>query len=110
MLLLTVAPSLSGTALAERQFPASARYGELQAFQYPQARIGGKTLRLGPGARIHGEQNLIIMPGAVPSKADVLYRVDLNGDVLEMWLLTPEEAAVAKRMAGKSTAPATAPR
>jgi hypothetical protein len=76
--------------------PPNAVYGELKAFQYPLAKIGERTLRLSPGARIFNTQNLIVQPTAVPQQASVMYRLDINGDIGEIWLLTPEEAAAAR--------------
>ena len=77
--------------------PGDARYGELKAFQHPQARIGDKVLRLAPGAKLYNTQNLIIMPVGMPQQASVLYRQDTSGDIIELWLLTPAEAAAAKK-------------
>ena len=101
---LFVALSLAlGAASAQQQrpvaLPANATYGELKAFQYPQAQIDKRILRLAPGARLYDTRNLIITPNMVPSRAQVLYRLDINGQVSQMWLLSAEEAAAAKRRA-----------
>jgi len=82
------------------QLPPDARYGELKAFAYPRAQIGKDTLHLAPGAKIFNTQNLIIMPAAMPAAAQVLYKLDMQGQVAQLWLLTPQEAAEAKKMAG----------
>jgi len=79
------------------QLPADARYGEMKAFTYPEATIGKLSLRLSPGARIYNTQNLIVMPATVAAPAQVLYKLDMQGQVSQMWLLTPEEAAAAKK-------------
>src|SRR5687767_4067802 len=81
--------------------PANATYGEMQAFRYPEAQIGKKVIRLAPGARVYDTQNLIIQPGSVPYQARVLYRLDVQGQIAHMWLLTADEAAAAKRRAAK---------
>ncbi len=44
------------------------------------------------GARIYSERNLIIMPGTVPAKASVLFKIDMNGQISRVWILTDEEA------------------
>jgi hypothetical protein len=96
---------IGGAARAQgRQvmLPSNAVYGELKAFQHPMARIGDRTLRLSPGARIFDTQNLIVQPGAVPQQASVMYRLDANGDISEIWLLTPEEAAAARQRKAQS--------
>ena len=80
------------------QLPAGGQYGEMCAFDYPQAQVGKDTLRLAPGARIYDRSNLIVMPAAVPrSGGPVLYKLDIHGQIAQMWLLTPEEAAAAKK-------------
>lgn len=99
--LLSAAFALHAQQQRPAQPPADARYGELKNFDYPRAQIGKETLRLAPGARVFDTQNLIIMPGMVPATASVLYRVDREGQVSEMWLLTAEEAAEAKKRASR---------
>lgn len=65
----------------------------MTAHEYPNYRIGTTSYRLAPGGRIFNEQNLIIMPAALPKKkAEIMYRVDYQGQLSEIWLLTREEA------------------
>ena len=71
--------------------------GKLTAFTYPYASIGGKALRMSPGAKIYNEQNLIIMPAAMRQQAKVLYRLDNAGFLSAIWLLTEHEAAAFER-------------
>ena len=105
LVMLLLAAGLQWVALAawgQKQprpvpLPGDAHYGELKAFQHPQARIGDKVLRLAPGAKLYNTQNLIIMPVSMPQQASVLYRQDTSGDIIELWLLTPAEAAAAKK-------------
>jgi hypothetical protein len=47
------------------------------------------------GSKIYNEQNLIIMPNTAPSSAAILYKVDINGEISQIWILTPEEAKAA---------------
>jgi hypothetical protein len=35
------------------------------------------------------------MPNTAPSSAAVLYKVDTNGEISQIWILTPEEAKAA---------------
>jgi hypothetical protein len=102
LLVLAVALHLAAGAASAQQprpvpLPADARYGELKAFQHPEAKIGDKALRLAPGAKVYNTQNLIIMPVAMPQQAKVLYRLDTGGEIIELWLLTPAEAEAAKK-------------
>lgn len=79
--------------LADRNFPPRAARGEMKAFQYPYVKIGSRTLRLSPGSRIFNEQNMIVMPVSVQAqKAQVMYSIDMNGDLDDLWLLTAQEA------------------
>jgi hypothetical protein len=93
LLLAQLAP---GPAAAQQTrpvaLPANATYGEMKAFRYPEAQIDKRMLRLAPGARVYNTQNLILMPGSVPSQAPVLYRLDIQGQIAQMWLLTADEA------------------
>lgn len=86
-----------GAVSAARNLPKDARFGKLTAFTYPYASIGGKALRMSPGAKIYNEQNLIIMPAAMRQRAKVLYRLDNAGSLSAIWLLTEHEAAAFER-------------
>jgi hypothetical protein len=94
VLALTTSPD---EGFAARNLPRDARFGKLTAFTYPYASIGGKTLRMSPGAKIYNEQNLIIMPAAMRQQAKVLYRLDTAGSLSAIWLLTEHEAAPYER-------------
>ena len=52
---------------------------------------------MGPGARIYNRQNLIIMPAAMPPRANVLFKLDTAGHLSGVWLLTAQEAARYKK-------------
>ncbi|HUL41838.1 MAG TPA: hypothetical protein VLV32_08030 [Burkholderiales bacterium] len=80
-------------ALAGRLLPQNGVLGELTASSYPYVIIGDKKLHLAPGSLIFDQNNRIILPNYLPRKATVLYSVDSNGDLHEMWILTPEEVA-----------------
>jgi len=80
-------------AQAARDFPQDARRGTLTAHEYPNYRIGTASYRLSPAGRIYNEQNLIIMPVSLPArKAEIMYRLDYQGYLSAIWLLTREEA------------------
>jgi hypothetical protein len=79
-------------AMADRAFPPHAQRGEMKAFAYPHMKIGDKTLRMAAGGRIYNEQNMIIMPASLQKQtAQIVYTVDINGQLGAVWLLTPEE-------------------
>jgi hypothetical protein len=73
--------------------PQSLR-GELQVVATPEALLNGQGVRLAPGARIHGQDNMLVMSGrAAGQKLAVNYTADTYGLVMEVWILRPEEIA-----------------
>jgi hypothetical protein len=92
VLALGVALSVGAAlAAAARSLPGDAKFAEDAEFSYPYVKAGKQTLHLAAGARIYNERNLIIMPAAVPAKANVLFKTDINGDISRVWILTDEE-------------------
>lgn len=92
--LAVLALAVPALALAQftRQFPATALRGELQLVAPPEALLNGQAVRLAPGARIRGGDNLLVMSGAiVGKKAPVIYTIDSYGLVMEVWLLRDDE-------------------
>ncbi len=79
-------------AIAQQQLPQDAKFVAKAQFNYPFVKLSKQILRLAVGGKIYNEQNLIIMPNTAPSTADVAYRVDTNGEISQIWILTPEES------------------
>jgi len=97
VLAATAALVLSAPAAAQlqRNFPANALRGVLQASQPPEVLLNGRPARLAPGARIRAENNLLIVSGALPGDRHVVhYTLDLYGQIHELWLLTDAERAI----------------
>lgn len=88
--------ALQPWAVAGRILPRNAMLGELTATSYPFVTIGDKQFHLAPGTRIFDQNNRIILPVSMPARAIVLYKIDSNGDLINMWLLTPDELATIK--------------
>ncbi len=86
----------TGAGFAARSLPSDAQFAEDAQFSYPYVKAGKDTLRLAASARIYSEHNLIIMPAAVPSKASVLFKTDINGEISRVWILTDDEAQAFK--------------
>jgi hypothetical protein len=84
---------------AARDFPENARRGTITEHQYPFYKIGASTYRMAAGGRIYNQQNLIIMPASFYGKAEIMYRLDMRGELSAIWLLTGEEAARYKKPA-----------
>jgi hypothetical protein len=90
---LSVALSVGGAvALAARSLPSDATFAGEAEFKYPYVKANKQVLRMAVGVRIYNERNLIVMPATVPAKANVLYKIDINGDVSRVWILTDAEA------------------
>jgi hypothetical protein len=56
--------------------------------------VDDKAMQLAAGATVRNQQNLIIVPMSIPREgAWADYMLDRNGQVLRVWLLTPDELA-----------------
>ena len=76
-----------------RNFPKQALRGNLVMTAPPLVELDGKAEKLAPGARIRGPQNLIVLPGSLRGQRFVVnYVRELNGQLHEVWILTPREA------------------
>mgnify|MGYP006888938401 FL=1 len=88
-----VAP-FAATAQVARPFPADALRAELQVLTAPEVLIAGKAARLAPGARIRGENNLLLMPGELAgARLLVHYTQEGDGLVQDIWVLNAAERA-----------------
>ncbi len=81
------------TAHAGRFLPQNVQVGQINGHHYPEVKIGGKTYRLAPGARIYDTFNRFILPTQLPQSAKVFYQLDPGGLLIQLWLPTPEEEA-----------------
>jgi hypothetical protein len=86
---------LAVQAQAHRHFPANALRGELLFGTPPEAVLNGQPIRLAPGARIRGENNLLVMSGALAGGKFVVHytKEDISGLVMDVWILNPAERA-----------------
>ena len=81
-------------AAQSRPFPATALRGELVVTAPPEVALNRQPARLAPGARIRDGQNRILLSGqVVGQKLLVNYTRDLQGQLLDVWVLNAEEAA-----------------
>jgi hypothetical protein len=88
------AQTLVAQAASPRSFPATALRGDLRITQPPQAVLNGQAVRLAPGARIRGVDNMMQLSGSlVNQRLLVHYTVDISGQLRDVWVLTPAEAA-----------------
>ena len=93
-LLLACALALPAAVQAQRTFTNKALRGEVVFGTPPEVKLNGKPARLAPGARVRDADNLIQLPVTlVGRKAVVNYTLELEGQLLDVWILTPQEAA-----------------
>ena len=89
-----VVATMPAAAQAPRNFPATALRGEITITQPPELALNGQLGRLAPGARIRGQNNLLLLSGAlVGQRLLVHYTRDSSGNLLDVWVLTPAELA-----------------
>ena len=85
---------MPAAAQVQRNFPPNALRGELIVGELPEVAVNGVQGSLAPGARIRGQNNMLQMSGSlVGAKLLVHYTLDTAGQVKDIWILTPEEAA-----------------
>jgi hypothetical protein len=85
---------LAAPAAAQlRTVPADARRGVIVHLQDMIVRIDQSTARLAPGVQIRDIHNRLLLPAAIPPGSIVKYRVDAQGLVSHVWILSVREAA-----------------
>jgi len=78
----------------QRNFPQNALRGTILFGNPPAIQLNGDATSMAAGYRIHGPDNLIVMSSQlVGFKGAVDYTTDVQGQVSEVWLLTPAESA-----------------
>ncbi len=87
--------SLSATAQAQgitRQFPANIKRGVMTVTAPPEVLINGTVMRLSPGVRIRGPNNLLLMSAAlIGQRYSVNYVLEQQDLVRDVWILTQAE-------------------
>ncbi len=96
LLILLIALLAAPAAAQLRTIPQDAQRGEIRHVQASTVELNGRTVQLAPGAQIRDTSNRIIVPTALPAGALVKFRADAMGQIREVWLLTPQEAAQAQ--------------
>jgi len=82
-------------ARAERGFPLKTERAEMKFIELPDVLLNGKPERLAHAVRVRDERNAIVMPGVVNGRTAVVnYLRDARGQVREVWILSPQEAAL----------------
>jgi hypothetical protein len=86
--------SATSIAQVQRAFPQNALRGSLVVDNPPQITMNAQDARMGPGARIFGQDNMLRMSASlVGQKLLVHYTVDTQGLIKDVWILTAGEVA-----------------
>jgi len=93
-LLIGAASIAQAQDLPMRRFPQTALRGVITFGEPPVVLLNDDWVRLSPGARIRGTNNLLVLSGTlVGVKAAVNYTLDNAGQLKDVWLLRNEETA-----------------
>ena len=95
------------SAQVNRIIPIEAVPGLFKPAIFPEAFMNGQPVRLGAGARIYDEQNMIRMPASLSGNYRVAFVRGNMGEILQIWMLSEaeyqmvaERAAAARRSGG----------
>jgi len=90
--LVLLAPQAASAQYA-RVLPPNTLRGKVSFGQPPEAALNGNAIRLAPGVRIRGANNMLVMSGALVGQTyKVNYALEMNGLLKEVWILTDAEA------------------
>lgn len=82
----------AGAQAQLRTIPEQAKDGQIRHLQDMIVSIDGVAVRLAPGVQIRDRDNRLMLPTAIPAGAQVRYLLDPDGQVRQVWVLTPDEA------------------
>jgi hypothetical protein len=89
----------ASAAFGQGRIPQDAARGTMSPATGMSVLLDGNTVTLAAGAIIRNQNNLIIVPSALPSSSEVRYSLDAQGRISRVWVLTDEE----KRQHSKSS-------
>ena len=76
-----------------RSIPKDAQRAQMRHLYDMTLALDGKERKLAPGGQIRDASNRIVVPSAVAGPVLVKYRLDPDGSLRQVWILTPQEAA-----------------
>jgi hypothetical protein len=97
LLLLSAAVHADGIF---RNLPPQARLAQMGPPYGNQVALNGKVYRLAPGSQIRDARNLIVLPMSLqdmPGEVPVRFLLDSSGEIIRIWMLTPEEQRAAEK-------------
>src|SRR5207344_911975 len=90
---LLVAGSVAAQGVSLRTLPENVKRGTLSHVRENLMTLDGVETTLAPGAQIRGQNNLLVLPAALPKDSLVSYQLDKEGALYRAWILTADEAA-----------------
>jgi hypothetical protein len=90
---LLAAGAAAAQTITVRALPDDAPRAYLTHVRENVLSLDGRQTRLAPGGQIRGQNNLLVLPAAVPRDSLVKYQLDKSGELYRAWILTAEEAA-----------------
>ncbi len=91
-LLASILVAISAAQAQSRPIPEQARHGTLVLGVFPEARLDGKAVRLGAGARVFDQRNLIVTPASIKDARNyVAFVTGPQNEILTAWILTDAE-------------------
>ena len=91
---LALLPCLAAAQSMQRPFPATALRGVVAVGQPPEISVNGRPARLAPGARIRAQNNMLALSASLAGERFAAhYTIDIDGNVKDVWILTPDELA-----------------
>ena len=88
-----VAGSVAAQTFITRNLPEDAPRAYLSHIRESLFSLDGRETKLAPGGQIRGQNNLLVLPAAVPKESLVKYQLDKSGELYRVWILTKEEEA-----------------
>ena len=82
-------------AIAGRMLPHDVRKGTLTGLAFPVVQIDSESFRLAPGVQVRNQANMMVFPHSLNQQARIFYQLDMRGEVVKIWIMTPEEAETA---------------
>jgi hypothetical protein len=94
LLATLLATALPAAAQNHRSFPSHALRGEIVVQQPPAVLLNGRPAQLAPGARVRNANNMLMLTGELAGARWIVhYTIDLQGSLLDVWVLNPAELA-----------------
>ena len=85
--------AVGAQTITVRTLPEEAKRAYMSHVRENVVSLDGVPTTLAPGGQIRGQNNLLIVPAAIPRESLVKYQLDQSGQLYRAWILTPEEAA-----------------